>query len=40
MGMARAEPPFCADFGSVPITMLAVPFWAFCAPTGRAGAAG
>jgi hypothetical protein len=37
----RAYPPaFCAGFGSMPITMLAVQFWAFCAPTSRAGTAG
>ena len=27
----------CADFGSMSITMMAVRFWAFCAPTMRAG---
>jgi hypothetical protein len=28
--------PICADFGSAPITTLAVQIWAFCASTGRA----
>jgi hypothetical protein len=30
-------PPFCADFGAMPITMLAVQIRAFCASTSRAG---
>ncbi len=31
----RVEPPLCADVGSMPIKMMAVPIWAFCAPTSR-----
>ena len=31
-------PPIGADFGSMPITTLAVQIWAFCAPTSRADA--
>jgi hypothetical protein len=32
----RAGSPYCADFGSMPVTTLAVQFWAFCASTSRA----
>jgi hypothetical protein len=30
------EDSFCAGFGLMPITMVAVQLWAFCALTGRA----
>ena len=33
---ARGDPPFCADFGSMPIMRLAVQIWAFCASRRRA----
>src|SRR5262245_34779398 len=39
-GSTRAYPPDCADFGSMPITMLAVQLRAFCAPASRTGTAG
>jgi len=36
-GTTRAFPPLCVDFGSMPITRLAVRIWAFCASISRAG---
>jgi len=36
-GTTRAFPPLCVDFGSMPITRLAVRIWAFCASMSRAG---
>jgi hypothetical protein len=35
-GRTRADPPFCAGVGSMPITTLAVQIWAFCAMSRRA----